>query len=80
MEEFKGQKILNLTTKFQMIDLSKIKWYDGFKCSKCGSEKGCEKSYHNYHCYGCNQVESSTANTLFHKVKFGLQKVFLIVF
>lgn len=53
---------------------------DGFKCSKCGSEKGCEKAGYNYHCYSCNNVESSTANTLFHKVKFGLQKAFLIVF
>jgi hypothetical protein len=53
---------------------------DGFKCTKCKSEKGCEKSGFNYHCYSCNHVESATANTLFHKVKFGLQKAFLIVF
>ena len=53
---------------------------DGFKCTKCGSVKGCEKSGFNYHCYTCNHVESATANTLFHKVKFGLQKAFLIVF
>jgi transposase-like protein len=53
---------------------------DGFKCTKCGAEKGCEKAGYNYHCYSCNHVESATANTLFHKVKFGLQKAFLIVF
>jgi hypothetical protein len=33
-----------------------------------------------YHCYGCNHVESATANTLFHKVKFGLQMAFCVVF
>jgi transposase-like protein/predicted RNA-binding Zn-ribbon protein involved in translation (DUF1610 family) len=85
MEIFKGQNILNLVKELPNDDackayLSKIKWMDGFKCSKCGSEKGCEKAGYNYHCYSCNHVESSTANTLFHKVKFGLQKAFLIVF
>ena len=48
--------------------------------TKCGAEKGCEKAGYNYHCYGCDHVESATANTLFHKVKFGLQNAFLIVF
>lgn len=85
MEDFKGQNILNLVKELPddlscKAYLSKIKWMYGFKCSKCGSDKGCEKSGYNYHCYGCNHVESSTANTLFHKVKFGLQKAFLIVF
>ena len=85
MEEFKGQNILNLVKELPNDDackayLSKIKWMDGFKCTKCGSVKGCEKSGFNYHCYTCNHVESATANTLFHKVKFGLQKAFLIVF
>ncbi|MEN9907182.1 MAG: hypothetical protein RLZZ540_323 [Bacteroidota bacterium] len=85
MDKFKGQNILNLVKEFPNDDackayLSKIKWLDGFKCSKCDSEKGCEKAGYNYHCYSCNHVESATANTLFHKVKFGLQKAFLIVF
>jgi len=53
---------------------------DGFNCSKCGHDKDCEKSGYKYHCYNCNHVESETANTLFHKVKFGLQKAFCIVF
>ena len=85
MKEFKGQNILNLVKEFPNDDacksyLSKIKWQDGFKCSKCGFEKGCENSGYNFHCYSCHHVESSTANTLFHKVKFGLQKAFMIVF
>ena len=85
MDNFKGQNILKLVKELTDDNackayLSKIKWMDGFKCSKCGSEKGCEKAGFTYHCYGCNHVESATANTLFHKVKFGLQKAFLIVF
>ena len=49
METFKGQYILNLVKELSNDDfckayLSKIKWMDGFKCTKCGAEKGCEKS------------------------------------
>lgn len=85
MEIFKGQNILNFVKELPDDNackayLSKIKWMDGFKCSKCGCEKGCEKAGYTYHYYSCNHVESATANTLFHKVKFGLQKAFLIVF
>ena len=85
MEVFKGQSILNFIKELPDDEackayLAKIKWKDGFTCSKCGCSKGCEKSGYTYHCYSCNHVESATANTLFHKVKFGLQKAFCIVF
>ncbi len=85
MEVFKGQNILNFIKELPDDEackayLAKIKWKDGFTCSKCGCSKGCEKSGYTYHCYSCNHVESATANTLFHKVKFGLQKAFCIVF
>ena len=60
--------------------LAKIKWQDSFTCSKYGPTKGCEKSGYNYHCYACDHVESATVNTLFHKVKFGLQKAFCVLF
>jgi len=85
MERFEGQNLLNFVKELPNDEackayLSKMKWQDGFICSKCGHTKGCEKSGHRYHCYACHHVESSTANTLFHKVKFGLHKAFLIVF
>jgi transposase-like protein/predicted RNA-binding Zn-ribbon protein involved in translation (DUF1610 family) len=85
MEVFKGQNILNFVKELPDDDackayLAKIKWKDGFKCMKCGHTKGCEKAGFKYQCYNCQHVESSTANTLFHKVKFGLQKAFCIVF
>ncbi len=85
MEVFKGQNILNFVKELPDDDackayLAKIKWQDGFNCMKCGHTKGCEKAGYKYQCYNCQHVESSTANTLFHKVKFGLQKSFCIVF
>ncbi len=85
MEQFTGQSILNFIKELPDDDackayLANIKWQDGFVCMKCGHTKGCEKSGYKYQCYGCQHVESSTANTLFHKVKFGLQKAFCIVF
>lgn len=85
MEQFVGQNILNFIKELPDDDackayLAKIKWQDGFTCMKCGHSKGCEKSGYKYQCYGCQHVESSTANTLFHKVKFGLQKAFCVVF
>ena len=85
MEVFKGQNILSFVKELPNDDackayLAKIKWQDGFKCMKCGHVKGCKKSGYKYHCYGCGHVESATANTLFHKVKFGLQKAFCVVF
>ncbi len=85
MEEFKGQSILTFIKELPTDDackayLAKIKWHDGFICIKCGDTRGCEKAGFRYHCYGCQHVESATANTLFHKVKFGLQKAFCVVF
>ena len=59
MDIFKGQNILNLVKEFPNDDackayLSNIKWIDGFKCAKCGAEKGCEKAGFNYHWPTCS--------------------------
>jgi len=85
MEQIKGVNLLNFVKELPNDDackayLAKYKWEDGFKCPKCEGKKGCLKKGYNYHCYNCHHVESATANTLFHKVKFGLQKAFCIVF
>lgn len=85
MELFKGENILDFGDSFENDDdckayLADLKWQDGFKCRKCGHEKGCMKKGYKYQCYNCNYVESSTAGTLFHRVRFGLRKAFFIVF
>lgn len=85
MKIFKGENILDFAKEFPDDDsckayLAQEKWCNGFICPKCNHLKGCEKAGHKYHCYSCGNVESATANTLFHKVKFGLRKAFFIVF
>ena len=59
--------------------LAYLKWHDGFKCTRCRGLSGCLKQGYKFHCYNCNYVESATAHTLFHKVKFDLTKAFSIV-
>ena len=61
--------------------LASIKWQDDFKCSKCNHTKfTVRKANFARDCNLCHYVESPSANTLFHKVKFGIRKAFGIVF
>lgn len=85
MEKFEGKNLLNFIKELPDDNacrayLAKYKWSEGFKCAKCGHEKGCLKKNFSYYCYKCSHVETATANTLFHKVKFGLHKAFCMVF
>lgn len=60
--------------------LADIKWEDGFECVKCGHKKAKIRKDFSRTCNICSHQESSTSNTLFHKVKFGVRKAFFIVF
>ena len=85
MKVFEGQSILNFIEELPNDSacktyLANLKWSEGFTCTKCGGHKGCQKTGYSYHCYSCDHVETASANTLFHKVKFGLHKAFCIVF
>ena len=61
--------------------LETLKWDNGFKCIKCG-----HRNYSNTQkpflrkCSSCKHPESVTANTLFHAVKFPLNKAFYIAY
>jgi transposase-like protein len=86
MENFKSESIIDFfdtykTDKDCLFYLAKIKWQDGFKCKKCNNTQ-CTIRKFNYarDCNLCHHIESPTANTLFHKVKFGIRKAFTIVF
>lgn len=85
MEKFQGQNIIEFTKQFPDDDscksyLADIKWKNGFNCKCCGHTRYSIKGSYTRVCTKCTHIESPTANTLFHKVKFGLQKAFMIVF
>lgn len=86
MEQFKSESIIDFFDTFKtdedcLVYLANIKWNDGYKCVKCGHTKcTIRKSNYARDCNMCHHIESPTANTLFHKVKFGIRKAFIIVF
>lgn len=69
------------TTDQCLIYLSELKWGQGFKCKKCGHNHYCKggKKY-NRQCTRCRYIESPTARTLFHGIKFPLVKAFYMVY
>ncbi len=84
--KFEGENILEFTDRFPddrscLAYLSEQKWADGFKCKKCGHIKfTVRKKNLARDCNRCHHVESPTAGTLFHRVRFGVRKAFGIVF
>ena len=85
MEIFKGENLVDFIDRFDSDNackeyLSELKWADGYQCTKCGHKKYTEKDGYSRVCTKCKHIESPTANTLFHKVKFGLRKAFMIAF
>lgn len=85
MEVFKGQNMLEFSDRFKTdLDckeyLAEVKWKNGFKCVRCGHPLSQKRKDFSRTCNRCSHTESSSANTLFHKVKFGLRKAFFICF
>lgn len=85
MDIFKGQGIIEFTTRFQSdLDckkyLSEVKWSQGYKCRKCGHPGSQIRKDYSRTCNKCSDTESPGADTLFHKVKFGMLKSFHICF
>ncbi len=89
MKTFKGQGLLAFIEAFKADEdcldyLANRKWNPengGFKCSKCGHNK-CTIRKKNLarDCNKCHHVESPTAGTMFHRVRFGLKNAFIIAF
>lgn len=85
MDIFKGQNLIEFSEHFKTDEdckkyLSKLKWENGFKCRKCGHTKSQVRKDFSRTCNICSDTESPSADTLFHKVKFGLRKAFFICF
>lgn len=61
--------------------MAELKWRDGYSCPKCNHSRSCDgAAAYSRQCSRCRYVESPTAGTLFHKVKFDLLKAFYIVY
>lgn len=85
MDIFKGQNLLDFSAQFKTDEncksyLAEIKWVDGYKCRKCSHTAAQIRKDFSRTCNQCSNTESTTADTLFHKVKFGLRKAFFICF
>ena len=85
MEIFEGQNLIEFSERFKTEEnckeyLSKIKWSLGYKCRKCGHTRSQERADFSRTCNRCSDTESSSVDTLFHRVKFGLRKAFFICF
>ncbi len=85
MEIFKGQNLLEFSERFKTdadckAYLANYKWKEGYKCQKCGHNASQTRTNLSKTCNKCSYTESPTANTLFHKVKFGVRKSFFICF
>lgn len=58
-----------------------VKWKDGFECRNCGHTNFCEgKTPHSRRCTRCKKEESATAHTIFHNIKFPVNKAFYIAY
>jgi len=85
MNLFTGRNLIEFSEQFKSDDICKeylasIKWQDGYKCVKCDHGACQIRKDFSRTCNKCSHTESSTANTLFHKLKFGLRKAFFICF
>ena len=61
--------------------LENLKWGNGYQCRKCSNEKyfdGAQKFARR--CTRCGYNESITAFTIFHSIKFPIEKAFYIAY
>ena len=85
MDIFKGQNLLEFSDRFKTDQdckeyLASIKSKRDYKCLKCNHNACQVRKDFARQCNVCGHIESATANTLFHKVKFGVRKAFFICF
>lgn len=85
-QRFKSLSLFEFQDRFKDSEdclkyLVSLKWSEGYTCKKCGHKHYCAgKAAHSRQCTSCRYVESPTAQTLFHMVKFDIVKAFYIVY
>lgn len=61
--------------------IADLKWANGFSCKKCLYEKaGKGTDFLSKRCTKCGTLESVTSHTLFHKLKFPIEKAFYLTY
>lgn len=85
MDIFKGQNLLEFSDRFKTDEdckeyLASRKSEFGYKCTRCNHTACQVRKDFARQCNICRHIESATAETLFHKVKFGVRKAFFICF
>lgn len=85
MNIFKGQNLLEFSDRFKTDEdckeyLASVKATIEYKCTRCNHNAYQKRKDFSRQCNICHHIESATANTLFHKVKFGVRKAFFICF
>jgi transposase-like protein len=61
--------------------LSELKWGDGYQCRNCKENRYTKgKQAYSRRCKKCGYDESATSHTMFHKLKFGIDKAFSILY
>jgi len=85
MDVFNGQNLLEFSDRFKTDDdckeyLASIKAKSAYKCTRCNHTACQIRKDFGRQCNICGHIESATADTLFHKVKFGVRKAFFICF
>jgi hypothetical protein len=84
--EFTGENIFEFEKQFPddrscLAYLSGLKWTNGFVCNKSGHTKfTIRKKNFARDCNRCHHIESPTAGTIFHGLRFGQRKAFGIMF
>lgn len=84
--KFTGENIIEFTDSFKddeacLAYLVEQKWSAGFVCKKCGHIKfTVRKKNLARDCNRCHHIESPTAGTMFHRLRFGMRKAFGIIF
>ncbi len=61
--------------------LEEVKWGHGFDCRQCGNSKSSKgPKLFTRRCSRCGHIDSVTAGTIFHGVKFPLEKAFYLAY
>jgi len=85
MNIFKGQNLLEFAERFKTdlnckAYLAEIKWQEDYNCRKCNNTSYQIRRDFSRTCNSCSDTESPTANTIFHRVRFGVRTAFFICF